>query len=311
MRRRLAAVLVSGFLAVGAPAAQAGEVVFPQGAVIGLAPPAGMVPSATFSGFEDRARNASILIVDMPPDAFPQLEAGFSPEALAGKGITVETREPFAVDGARALLVTGTQSAGPLKVKKWILLAGNDSLTALVTMQVAESEAAQFPDADVRASLASLAFRSPQDQLAALPFSLSDLGGFRVVRTFGGAAVMLTDGPKNTIEGIEQPYVMVSVAGGAPRDDERRQFAIRALSTLTGIRDLRLDRAEPLRIHQQTGYEVMATGVDAQSGTPVKVVQWLRFGQAGHMRMVGITRLDDFPELYPRLRAIRDGFAGR
>ncbi|MFG1477470.1 hypothetical protein V5F53_02250 [Xanthobacter sp. V4C-4] len=288
-------------------AGHAGEAIFPRGSVVGLAPPPGLVESTTFSGFEDRARNASILIVDMPAEAYPQLEAGFTDAALAAKGVSVEQRGPFALPDAKAYLVTGTQSAGPFRVRKWILLAGTDVATALVTVQVAETDAAALPDAEVRAALATLAFRSPEAQVAALPFTVTDLAGFRVVRTFGGSTVMLTDGPKNVIEGVEQPYFVVSVAHGAPREDERRQFALRALSTLAGLKDMRLERAEPLRIAQIPGFEVMAQAVDAKTGEPVKVVQWIRFGQTGHMRMVGISRLDAFPEVYPRFRAIRDG----
>ncbi|WP_234053891.1 MULTISPECIES: hypothetical protein [unclassified Xanthobacter] len=298
-------------LALMAAAALAGEVVFPRGSVMGLEPPPGMVESTTFAGFEDGAHNASILMVDMPPQAYAQIEDGFSDAALASKGITVESRGPFTIPGAKGYLVTGTQTAGPFRVRKWILLAGTDLVTALVTVQVAETDAAALPDAEVRKALATLAFRSPQDQVAALPFTVTDLAGFRVVRTFGGSTVMLTDGPKNTIEGAEQPYFVVSVASGAPREDERRQFALRALSTLSGLKDMRLERAEPLRIAQLPGYEVMAQAVDAKTGEAVKIVQWLRFGQTGHIRMVGISKLDAFPELYPRFRAIRDGIDAR
>ncbi|MFG1416388.1 hypothetical protein V5F38_02820 [Xanthobacter sp. V0B-10] len=310
--RGLAALSLSALmLAFAAATALAGEVLFPRGAVVGLAPPAGMVESSTFSGFEDRARNASILIVDMPAEAYEQLEKGFTDEALAAKGITVESRGPFTLQGAKGYLVTGTQTAGPFRVRKWILLAGNDIATALVTAQVAETDSAAVPDADVRAALATLSFRTPEAQVAALPFTLTDLAGFRVVRTFGGATVMLTDGPKNVVEGAEQPYFVVSVAPGAPREDERRQFAMRALSTLSGLKDMRLERAEPLRISQIPGFEVMAQAVDIKTGEPVKIVQWLRFGQTGHMRMVGIAKLDAFPEAYTRFRAIRDGIDAR
>lgn len=308
--------LVAATLVFLTAATLAGDVVFPRGAVVGLVPPPGMVESTTFSGFEDRAHNASILMVDMPPEAYGQIEAGFSEAALAGKGITVESRGPFEIPGAKSLqvksfLVTGTQTAGPFRVRKWILLAGTDLVTALVTVQVAETDAASLPDAEVRKALSTLTFRSIQDQVAALPFTVTDLAGFRVLRTFGGSTVMLTEGPKNTIEGAEQPYFVVSVALGAPREDERRQFALRALSGLSGLKDMRLERAEPLRINQVPGYEVMAQAVDAKTGEAVKIVQWLRFGQTGHMRMVGISKLDAFPELYPRFRAIRDGIDAR
>jgi hypothetical protein len=176
---------------------------------------------------------------------------------------------------------------------------------------VPEGQDAAYPDAKVRAALSTLAFRSARDQVAALPYTLNDLAGFRVVRTLGGSTVILTDGPNNVVDGAEQPYFVVSVAGGAPRDDERGRFAVRALAGLPGLKDLQVERAEPLRIANHTGYEVMAKGVDARTGTPVKVIQWMRFGTTGHMRMVGVTPLDSFPELYPRLRAIRDGVEPR
>ncbi len=292
-------------------AAPTREVVFPPGAVIGLVPPAGMVPSDKFAGFEDRGRNASILMVDMPPEAYGQLVEGFTDAALASKGITVESRAPFPIPGAKAELVTGTQTAGPFRVRKWILLAGTDMTTALITAQVSESDAAAFPDADMKAALATLAFRSVQDQVAALPFTVTELSDFHVVRTFGGNTVILTRGPKNSIEGPEQPYMVVTVANGSPREDERRQFALRALSTLNGLRDMKVERAEPLRINQTPGFEVMAQAVDAKTGEPVKIVQWLRFGPTGHMRMVAVSKLDAFPDVYARLRAIRDGIDAR
>lgn len=307
-------VLAAALLLVSATFAGAADAIFPRGSIIGLVPPPGMAESRTFSGFEDREKGASILIVDMPPEAFAQLDASFTDKALAEKNIMVESRAPFTLSGekdTKAVLVTGTQQAGNIKLRKWLLLAGNDTLTALVTFQVPEAEAAAFPDDAVRASFASLAFRSTRDQVAALPFTLTDLAGFRVVRTLGGSTVILTDGPKNIIEGAEQPYFVVAVGAGAPRDDERRQFAVRALAALPGVRDMRIERAEPLRISQHPGYEIMAQGVDARTGEPVKVVQWLRFGATAHMRMLAVTPLAAFPDLYTRLRAIRDGIETR
>ena len=213
--------------------------------------------------------------------------------------------------GAKAILVTGTQAAGAVTLRKWVLLAGNDVLTALVTFQVPESEAGAYPDAKVRAALATLAFRSARDQVEALPYTLNDLAGFRVVRTLGGSTVILTDGPKNVVDGAEQPYFVVAVSGGAPREEERGRFAVRALAGLPGVKDIQVERAEPLRLANHMGYEVMAKGVDVRTGVPVKVVQWMRFGTSGYMRMVGVTPLESFPELYPRLRAIRDGVEPR
>lgn len=291
--------------------AHATEVMYPRGSAIGLVPPPGMVESQQFAGFEDDAAKASILVVDMPADAYDQLAAGFSEQALSTKGVILEDRESFPIKGAKALLFIGRQTAGPITVRKWVLLVGSEKATGIVTVQVPEAEAAAYPDAVVRAALSSITFRSVADQANSLPFAVTDLAGFRPVRAIGGTTLLLTDGPKDALDGPEQPVFVVSIAGGAPRDDERRQFALRALSTIPGVKDLKLDRAEPQRIGGQAGFEVMATGADARTGTPIKVVQWIRFGPTAYIRMVGVTKLDAFPDLYDRLRALRDGVEGR
>ena len=36
------------------------------------------------------------------------------------------------------------------------------------------------------------------------------------------------------------------------------------------------------------------------------VVQWLRFGTAGFLQMIGIVRADVWPTEFTRLRAVRD-----
>lgn len=314
MRRLLTSVLLAFTLAVAfaaGPPAVAADVVYPRGSSVGLVPPFGMSESQTFAGFEDLGHTAALVIAEMPPEAFDQIDAGFTPAALASKGIVLEKREPFALKDGRAVLFIGRQTVGTAAFRKWVLLAGNAVMTTLVTVQVPESDAQAYPDDVVRAALATLTFRPVQDQVAALPFAMKDLAGFRPIRAIAGTTLLLTDGPKDVVDGAEQPVFVVSVGAGAPRDDDRKQFALRALSTLPGVKDLRLERAEPLRISGQPGFEVMATASDAKTGQPVKIVQWLRFGPTAYIRMVGVTKLDAFPDLYDRLRALRDGLESR
>ncbi|WP_029004172.1 hypothetical protein [Azorhizobium doebereinerae] len=300
----LAALLLSAGLACAA------EAVFPRGSLVGLVPPEGMTEATTFPGFEDRAKSASILIVEMPPEAYEQVAAGFTDAALGTKGIAVESRDNLAVPDAKTMFVTGTQTAGPISVRKWVLLAGSAKGTALVTVQVPEANAASLPDPVVRATLATLAFRTPptiEEQMKTLPFHLTNLGGFRVLRVLGNSAAFLTDGPKAEFDAAAQPLFVVSVAAGAPRDDDRANFAVRTLTTTPGFRDLKIERAEPLRINNMPGFEVMANAKEGASGTEVKIIQWVRFGTNGYMRMMGVVKADAFADYYSRLRAIRDG----
>jgi len=96
-------------------------------------------------------------------------------------------------------------------------------------------------------------------------------------------------------------------SGEAPKPEERDAFARRMFSAAPGIREIKIMRAEPLRIGQMAGYEIVAEAKDAKSGIDVTTVQWLRFGQTGHLQMFAIARRTAWNEVFPRLRAIRDG----
>jgi hypothetical protein len=64
--------------------------------------------------------------------------------------------------------------------------------------------------------------------------------------------------------------------------------------------------SEPLRFGGQSGYQTMAEAKDARTGSPVMVVQWLRFGGGGFLEMIGIAPADSWPQTLSRLRAVRD-----
>lgn len=319
MRRLPARLFAVAALAALLAAPSAGHAqqqpVFPSGSLVGLVPAPGLTESKTIIGFENPETRAAVLMKDMPPEAFPDVEKGFTDAALAGVGITVDKKEDFALPaapaGTRAFLMSGTQSAGSDVIKKWVLLAGNDEGTALVTVQVPPAANGVPSDDDVRAMLKTLTFRPMEMRLADLSFAITNPAGFRVMRVLGNSGALLTQGPKNVIEDADQPFVVITVNGGAVREDERRQFAIRAITSIPGLKDMRLERAEPLRIAGQAGFEVMADARDARSGREVKVVQWLRFGPAAHLRMVAVVRKEDFPDLYTRLRTLRDGVEPR
>jgi hypothetical protein len=54
------------------------------------------------------------------------------------------------------------------------------------------------------------------------------------------------------------------------------------------------------------GYEVraQAAGLD---GAPVSLVQWLRFGSGGFLRIIAVAKKDQWDALFTRFRAVRDG----
>ena len=156
-------------------------------------------------------------------------------------------------------------------------------MTALVSVQMLESSRATVTDAVVKDALKTLAVRQqiPEaERLAVLPYKIGELSGFRVVITAHDGMAVLTQGPKDAVENVEQPFVLMSVVTGeAPKPDDRDKIARPAFSSAPGIKDIRITRSEPLRMGQSNGHEIVAEAKDAKSGIDVTTVQWLRFGE--------------------------------
>ena len=136
MKPLVAAVL--GYL-LFLSAALAAEPVYPPGSRVGLIPPKDMVVSKRFTGFENPAKLASITIAEMPPEAYPQLAASLSREALKRQGVTVTSHETLKIGGHPAVLIAGDQE-GPAKLRKWVLALGDPATTTLLVAQSTRRE---------------------------------------------------------------------------------------------------------------------------------------------------------------------------
>src|SRR5262249_53724576 len=168
-------ILIVFALAVGAVPTAAADVAYPPGSRIGLAPPPGMVTSKNFFGYEDPENNAAIILLALPPQAYADLDKSISADALKQQGLTFETREEMPLSTGKAFLVLGHHEVDNTKIRKWILVAASSGLTALVTAQIPEAAKAVYPDAAVRAALATLAIRNTvpvEEQLSLVPFKV-------------------------------------------------------------------------------------------------------------------------------------------
>lgn len=310
MRLLANAVLAGVLLVLSFVLPAAAQAIFPNQGAIGLVPPPGMSEIQGVSGFEDRAARASILMVEPPPSEFENILKTFTPQALQSNGVTIEARRDLDLaDGQKGVLLTGYQSVGAVALKKWILLAANKNQAAIVTVQFPEDASSRYPDAVIEAALRSLTFRAPPSQeelLARLPFTISNLEGYRVLRVLGGTALLLTKAAADAPEGDVLPYFIVGAARGEIREEDRESLAKRAIASVPGVKELRVERAGPLRINGQPGIEIIAQGEDMKSGKPVKIAQWMRFERTSYLRMVGVMPADSFEADFGGMRGLRD-----
>jgi len=307
------AVLTALLLMVSIQGAAAADAVFPAGSRLGLVPPAGMVPSRTFEGFEEPGTKAAILLTTLPANAYEQLAKTMMPEAMKKEGIEVERREAVELPAGKGFVLSGRQTIEKERYRKWLLIASAGDLTALVNVQVPE-QTTNYPEAAVRAAFATLAVR-PQipeaEQLSLIPFKIGELAGFHVEDVLPGRAIVLVDPASQDAAGTTaKARMFISAMPGGPEEAaDRGNFARVAFGQIVGIKDVQLQDAGPLRIASQPGYQTLAKAKDAGTGTDVMVVQWLRFGSGGFLRMIGIARAEAWPEMFGRLRAVRDSVA--
>lgn len=307
MMRFLLALIVSVWAGVAAA-----DPVFPTGLRVGLEPPVDVVASKRFPGFEDIDRKVAITILDLPGGAYPELEA-----AAFGKnqsGLHDFKREAFPFDNGMGFLITGRAEQNGVSLNKWFLLTTTTfgsrvgNLTTLVTVEVPDSAVSVYTDAIVRKALKTVTFRPPplDEQVAQLPFKLDEMAGFRVMQVMPGGGVILTDGAGNNID--SQPYMIVGVSRGGPTEAADRGRFARDLLTSSPIKDLNVQSSEPMRITGQPGYEIRATA-KSLGGENLSMVQWVRFGGGGFMRIIAVARTEVWNDLFTRFRAVRDGIA--
>lgn len=297
-----------------APAARAADPIFPIASRVGLVPPAGMVVSKGFVGFEDVAKDSAILIAAQPPAAYPEIEKSLATDALKKNGITVDNREEMQFDFGKGILVVGKQAADKTRYRKWLLIAQAKDLTALVNVQIPEQETA-YPDAAVRAALATLAVRATipdAEKLSLLPFTVGDLAGLHIENVLPGRAVMLIDTPDGVpTNNLDTRMFVAAFDGGPTENDDHGQFARMTFGQIVGIKDVQITMSEPLRIGGQSGFQTMAQAKDMKTGEDIMVAQWLRFGTGGFMQMIGMAKTGVWSTELTRLRAVRDSIQPR
>jgi hypothetical protein len=294
--------------------AAAADAIFPTASRIGLVPPPGMQASTAFPGFEDRETSSFIRLIALPGKAFSEIEKTLSSDTLKKQGMAIEKREGFPMPSGKGMLVIAQQNTGSMRIRKWLLIAPLGEVTALASVEIPLS-VTRYPAPAIRTALATLTARPhvPVDeQLAMVPFKLSELSGFRLVRVVPGVALQFTDGPKDALEATEQPQLVISVAPGGPqKPGDREQFARLALGGLPAFKELRLVSSDSMRLGGMAGHEMRAAGKDPQTGEDIEIVQWLRFGTGAYMRIVGFAPKQNWTEAFSRFRAVRDGLEPR
>jgi len=292
-------------------AAVAADPVYPPGVRIGMTPLVGLAPAKTFTGFETSDQGVKVLVTELPAAAYSEVENAF--KAGSAGGVRPETLET-AAGKAFYTVESGKDATGNLRRYSMILPGG--TFSGYVAVQVPENAMKIYTDDAVRQMFSSAAVRKEvpvDEQLALLPFRITELSDFKTVRSLApGSTILLADATDEN--GIEaSSFMVIGSIGSAPeKPEDRDRFAQQAATMIPGLRDVRITMSEPVRLDGAPGYETRMDAVSGKANTPVSVVQWLRFGGGNAaMRIIASTPRDDWSKAFPRFRAVRDGIQPR
>ena len=314
MKRCLSFAAVLAFAFLAGTQGNAADVVFPPGSRIGLVPPQGFEVSQAGRGFGDPQNKSAIMILEMPPQAFSEVEKAMTADILKHQGVAIAFRETLNLKNGKALLIGGRQTVEGVALRKWIMVAETPTATALVTALVPDSAKNAYSDAVIRAALVSIDKRDavPADELLGLlPYKLTDTAGMRPIRV-EGPTIFLTDGPKDAFEPSDQPLLMIGAAPGGPAEPNQRDNFARTMFSGTGsFKDVRIVSTDLIRLNAMETHQILAEGKDSKTGADVKIVQWVRFGNGAFLRFLGVANNEAWSDAFTKFRTVRDGVATR
>ncbi len=273
--------------------------------------PDGYEPATLFSGFTSEALGVSFVVVELPEKAFPELEAGMTPEVLAAKGIVRAKREKLQrADAHIYMQAEQTSQAG--RFAKFFVVFRERAVTALITanVQMASLETGAVKAADIEKVLASARVA---DVAAAAPalFKLAYLGPFKPASQMLGTARMFTvdgrSGPTEKAAG--KPMLVV-----APSLDHRwiarpREYAEGLIQGLPGLTEARITERRLITVGDLDGVEMIGVARDRESGLEVAVYQTLLLTKpGGYFRIFGQVAADKSAEFLAEFRRVAEGF---
>jgi hypothetical protein len=269
--------------------------------------PAAYAPSPLFSGFIDEGTGASFVVLELPAHAYEDMVKGFTPEALAKKGIAAARPAPLERHGDYISMVAEQASPAGTFSKHFVLFR-DDTTTALVSANIpkASLDTGEIKLADIAKALSS-ARLAPQAAPAKPVFTVTYLGPFQDAGAFVGQTRIYTlDGKMEPPQkGVKRPSVIIAPALDRRPVTDLEATARTALAALAGERDIGDVTSARLTIGGLPGVEHVLPPRPADSTSGEGFYQVILLPKAGgYLRLVGTAPADQWPLYLPEFRKI-------
>lgn len=282
------------------------------GTAVSLTPPEGFKASQLFTGFEQQASGASIMVTEMPIPKAQQkevIEKLNSADALNVRGIRLLDRQDTIINGQQGKLLLVSQEVQGTAFLQWIaILTQGDRAVMIVTpFPKAQAKTLQEP---LRQAILSLKWAPTiqTDPLAGLPFRFTPAGDLKIWQRMSSMVALTQNGVHSpSPRAAAKPLLLVGSAYQEIQIIDIAQFSRKHLQQLsTQIQNLAEVSGDRKTIAGQKAFEIVAQGVDSSTKIPLTVYLTIITTERTYYIVQGFVPKADSKKYLPIFRTIAE-----
>ncbi len=280
---------------------------------IALQLPKTFKPSDRFSGFIDDNSSASVVIIELPSEAYEQVKRlGDNPDALASQGVTDIHQESLSNRKGEHVYLRGLQRTPLVDYAKFILIFRENGTVAMITANVPEAalKSRAITEQQIEAVLASARVRE-KAKAGPVLFELGYLGDFEEDVALLGS----TKGYRLKGEGAGEeserlrPFFLVAPSLHKLPVDAVEDTARKAFGSIEQFRGVEIGDLRKVQVAGMEAVEITGEAEDAQTGEAAGLYQLLIPAKGGgYFRLVGISPKGDMERYLPEFRKMAESF---
>jgi len=276
------------------------------GTLVDLDPPPGFTLMERYPGFENRAKEASIMVSELPGSAV-EVRKGMTRENLAGRGMTLISTQTVMVAGKSALLLNVSQRAAGRNFLKWMLVAGDAKKSVMVVGSFPkESPALSLP---IKRAVLSTKWSpsGPSSSFEGLTFRVDPAPKLKLGGRVGNLLVFSESGkiePNNTTEAmliVGSSYTEATVT-------DVEAFAKERASKTTRIGPLKIIEGRTVTTDGLPGYEIVANTYDLKSSKDIRMYQLVLADKTTYYLAQGFVTPERAAAVLPQFRLVTGSF---
>lgn len=310
----LAAFLLSMAICPALPPMVVARTVQAENSYVILQLPDSFKPQKRHAGFFSKDAGATIMILDLPRNAFDRFTRHFVKE-LEKKGYSEVRHGRLPGRKDEHLFFFARQHTPVGQFDKYLLIFRNSQRAAYVTITVNPIERVETPLSYIEAqNILARVSLSNRRAVVAKNYQLAFTGDFRERNTIAGSTSLYVLKKKRTWPGPREnsavrPMFVIAPSLSRQQLEDLTKTGRKLMRGFARFRDMRLEAEEDLVVDGLPGYGLSGSATDSTSNQKTGVYQLILANpQGGYFRLVGIAPRKDFGYYLPQFRAMAASF---